>query len=180
VVKLEQSTIEKTLVLYLFDEITMSSVGKVIEGLLRAQVDSNIEHIHLYMFTGGGSVNAGFALYDQIKLSLKPVTVIVSGACMSMGVTILQAATVRLATEHCNIMIHPVTNMGGSQNMNIEQMLQDTELLKRRNQENTKAVTERVGISLKEYEKFMGQIRYLTPQDAMKIGRNGLIDGIVG
>lgn len=65
--------------------------------------------ITIYLTTEGGSGMAGFALYDYIRqLEAKghKVTIVAIGYCMSMGVTLLQAATDRVATPNTTLLVH--------------------------------------------------------------------------
>lgn len=64
--------------------------------------------ITILMDTYGGDITSGLAIYDLVKrIDHKvPIEIKATGACMSMGVIILQAARKRLATPHANFMMH--------------------------------------------------------------------------
>jgi ATP-dependent Clp protease protease subunit len=56
----------------------------------------------------GGSVDSGFAIWDQIKMLTSPVTTLVTGLAASMGsiLSLCAAPGKRLATKNARIMIH--------------------------------------------------------------------------
>lgn len=60
--------------------------------------------IHLHSF--GGSWPDGMAIYDAIRLSPSPITIIGYAQVASMASVILQAADLRLIMPNCPIMIH--------------------------------------------------------------------------
>lgn len=65
--------------------------------------------ITINLTSEGGSGMAGFALYDFIRgLSAQghKIIIIAMGYCMSMAVTLLQAADERVATKHTTLLVH--------------------------------------------------------------------------
>ena len=64
------------------------------------------ERINILIDTNGGSVQPALSMYDLITISSAPVTGIVIGDCQSMGVILLQACHVRMATPHSNFYLH--------------------------------------------------------------------------
>lgn len=88
--------------------------AKFICSELQIMSMENKEPITIDMFCHGGSVFAGFAVFDEIMATRKKgivVKIIVKGVAASMGVVILQAATERLAYEHSKIMVHEITQL---------------------------------------------------------------------
>jgi len=61
-----------------------------------------------YMNTPGGSITAGMAVYDTMKLVASPITVVVTGMAASMGSILLCAAAKgqRLIFPHGRVLIH--------------------------------------------------------------------------
>lgn len=93
--------------------------GEIYEASL-AHVDNALDYlisvdkrkpIEIFMNTPGGSVVNGFAIYDTImkKKKMTPINITVIGACMSMGVLVLQAATERRAMDHAAFLMHEVS-----------------------------------------------------------------------
>lgn len=84
--------------------------GKMVEavlGLFAEIKNDDIETpIAIQLFTYGGEVYAGQAIYDLLKLIENPVYITAHGSCMSAGIVILMAADKRAATEGCQFLIH--------------------------------------------------------------------------
>ena len=64
--------------------------------------------ITFYMNTPGGSITAGMAIYDTLKLISSPVTIVVTGMAASMGSILLCGAAKgrRLIYPHARVLIH--------------------------------------------------------------------------
>jgi len=62
--------------------------------------------ILLHFQTPGGDWICGMAIYDAIKLSESPVTILAYGEVASMGAIVLQAAKKRVMTPNCEVMVH--------------------------------------------------------------------------
>lgn len=62
--------------------------------------------IDIILFSYGGDVTAGMAIYDAIRICRSFVTVKVFGCANSMGSIILQAADNRLMSRNSEMMIH--------------------------------------------------------------------------
>ena len=68
--------------------------------------------ITVYLNTEGGDCYQGMAIYDSIKASKCHVSVIVRGACMSMGSVVLQAGHERILSPNSAIMFHSGQSYG--------------------------------------------------------------------
>lgn len=165
--------------IYFFEEVNRFSVLTVIRALMEAEADTDVTEIRLHMNSGGGTVRDGLALYDYIGLLSKPVIIIVSGSCMSMGVTILMAGTFRYATKNCLFMMHPVSTGGGSSSVTSEECTRDAQATEWMSHRNESLVSKRVGIAIGAYRKLITPIAYMDAAEAYGLGRNGLIDGII-
>jgi len=77
----------------------------VVKGLhILNSMDNN--EITVLMNNVGGDEYHGLAIYDAIKSSIAPVTIMVYGHVMSMGSVILQGASKRMMTPHSTMMVH--------------------------------------------------------------------------
>ncbi len=141
------------------------------------------EGINILIDTDGGSVQPALALYDLIKISSAPVTGIVVGDCKSMGVILLQACHIRMATPHSDFYIHnlawknPVLSVDDFFNKMFRK--KETELKKLK----TKIINilkRRSGLSTKKIKELMNDgENYGTHFFADEALRLGLIDKIV-
>lgn len=94
------------------------------------------EPIHLYINSGGGSVDAGLAIYDTIQLIKCPVITTCVGKCCSMASVLLAGGEKgkRRIMEHSRVMIHqPSCNFGyanaADQKIQLEELLKCKDVL---------------------------------------------------
>ena len=93
---------------FLWGAVTDETAKDVCEKLLYLEVDDAGKGITFYINTPGGSITAGMAIYDSIKLLTSPVTIVVTGLAASMGSVLLCAAPKghRLIFPHARVLIH--------------------------------------------------------------------------
>lgn len=145
--------------------VSDDSVGKAIREMFTIEQEKSADRIELWVSTHGGGIDAGFALIDVIRELSIPVDTITTGCAMSMGIPILQAGQRRYATQNSRLMIHPATSgFSGRINEGIE-TVKDSMKLERRMH---KYVADRVGMTLSDYMKFMGDAKYMSPKQALK------------
>ncbi len=125
----------------------------------------------------GGSVDAGFAIWDQIKLISSPVTTLVTGIAASMGSVLSLAAPKgkRLATERSRIMIHQPLLSGVMQGQATDLEIQAKEILKTKEQ-LIHIYMEATGKSYEAIEKIIDRDTWMSAKEAIQFG---LIDKIV-
>src|SRR5579863_606505 len=94
--------------IFLSDAVTNDSAKEIIRKLWYLEASDPGKPILLVINSPGGSVDSGFAIWDQIKMITSPVTTLVTGLAASMG-TILGLCAApgrRLATPYARFMIH--------------------------------------------------------------------------
>lgn len=154
-----------------------SDVSHVISVKLRYLAEQSRKPVTIYLNTPGGSVVDGLAIYDAIKSAVEggmKVSIIATGACMSMGSIILQAATKRLSTRHTSFLLHELSmvNIGA-----LGQLQDKHEEAKRLQNTLNSIITERSGLDKKKLKELVERRDlYLTAEEALKWK---LIDGIV-
>src|SRR6187402_840110 len=85
------------------------NIANIIQAqLLFLQSTDSKKDIHLYINSPGGSVYAGFGIYDTMHLITPDVGTICTGMALSMGAILLcgGAAGKRAALNHSRIMLH--------------------------------------------------------------------------
>lgn len=94
--------------IFLWGAVTDETAKDLTEKLLYLETVGPGKEITFYMNTPGGSITAGMAVYDTIKLITSPVTVVVTGMAASMGSILLSAAKKgrRLLYPHARVLIH--------------------------------------------------------------------------
>jgi ATP-dependent Clp protease, protease subunit len=94
--------------IFLWGAVTDESAKDLTEKLLYLEAVGPGQEIHFYMNTPGGSITAGMAVYDTIKLISSPVNIVVTGMAASMGSILLSAAAKgrRFLYPHARVLIH--------------------------------------------------------------------------
>jgi len=94
--------------IFLWGAVTDETAKDLTEKLLYLEATEPGKEIFFYMNTPGGSITAGMAVYDTIKMISSPVTVVVTGMAASMGSILLSAAPKgrRLLYPHSRVLIH--------------------------------------------------------------------------
>ena len=102
------SRILKDRVVLIFNDINDDLACTVIAQLLYLQALDPAKEITIYINSYGGSVSAGLAIYDTIKMLSCDVKTICVGMAASMGAVLLAAGTrgKRFALENSQVMIH--------------------------------------------------------------------------
>jgi len=94
--------------IFLWGAVTDATAKDITEKLLFLEATDPGKDITFYINTPGGSITAGMAVYDTIRLITSPVTVVVTGMAASMGSILLSAAPKgrRLLYPHSRVLIH--------------------------------------------------------------------------
>jgi ATP-dependent protease ClpP protease subunit len=92
--------------LYVFDEVVSASSVRRAITWMRSQREAGAQALVIKIDTAGGEVDAGFKLINAIESLGIATYCVVDDKAYSMGFAILQACTVRLATQHARLMIH--------------------------------------------------------------------------
>ena len=93
---------------FLWGEVNDETCSEATERLLYLESVNGGKEITFYLNTPGGSITAGMALYDTMKLISSPIKVVVTGMAASMGSILLCAAAKgkRLLYPHSRVLIH--------------------------------------------------------------------------
>lgn len=94
--------------IFLWGAVTDATAKQITESLLYLEAIGPGKEITFYLNSPGGSITAGMAIYDTLKLISSPVTVVVTGMAASMGSILLSAAPKgrRLLYPHSRVLIH--------------------------------------------------------------------------
>ncbi|MBO4269825.1 ClpP family protease [Microbispora triticiradicis] len=168
----------------LFQQRTLLLTGEVddemaervcAEMVLLASADPDRD-IVLYINSPGGSVLAGLAIYDTMKLVPNDVVTVALGMAASMGQVLLASGThgKRISLAHSRIMMHqPSAGIGGTA-IDIAIQSENLRYMKRQSEEILAAET---GRSVEEIAADSDRDRWFTPEQARDYG---MIDQIVG
>jgi len=94
--------------IFLWGPITDETAKDLSEKLLYLESTAPGKEITFYMNTPGGSITAGMAVFDAMKLISSPITIVVTGMAASMGSLLLCAAAKgrRFIFPHGRVLIH--------------------------------------------------------------------------
>ena len=133
-----EDEIERTLLqhrrIFFSDDVNHESATEAIRKLWFLELSAPGQPITLVINSPGGSVDAGFAVWDQITMITSPVTTLVTGLAASMGSILAQCAAPgrRFATENCRILIHQPAIHGAVRGQASDLEIQAKEILKTR------------------------------------------------
>ena len=93
------SRLLKERIIFLGEEVNDTSASIVVAQLLFLEAEDPSKDIHLYINSPGGSVTAGFAIYDTMNYIKCDVSTICIGMAASMGAFLLSGGARGQATE---------------------------------------------------------------------------------
>ncbi|MBO4335449.1 MAG: ATP-dependent Clp endopeptidase proteolytic subunit ClpP [Desulfovibrio sp.] len=133
------------------------------------------KEISLYINSPGGSVTAGFAIYDTMRYITAPVSTVCMGMAASMGAFLLCAGEkgMRYALPNSQIMIHQP--LGGFQGQATDIEIHAREIIRLKERLNS-IMAENCGKSFEEIASSTERDHFLTPEEAMDLG---LIDRVL-
>lgn len=172
-----ESTILEARRIFLSDAVDNESSAEIIRKLWYLELTDPGKPIYFIINSPGGSVDSGFAIWDQVKMISSPVITIVTGLAASMGsiLSLCAAPKKRFATPNSRIMIHQPMIGGVIQGQATDLEIQAREMLKTRNA-LVNIYVEATGKTAEVISKAIDRDTWLSAQEAMDFG---LLDGIV-
>ncbi|MGV3243448.1 ATP-dependent Clp endopeptidase proteolytic subunit ClpP [Staphylococcus sp. 11261D007BR] len=169
------SRLLKDRIIMLGSAIDDNVANSIVSQLLFLQAQDSEKDIYLYINSPGGSVTAGFAIYDTIQHIKPDVQTICIGMAASMGSFLLAAGTKgkRFALPNAEVMIHQP--LGGAQGQATEIEIAANHILRTRSKLN-KILSERTGQPIEKIEKDTDRDNFLTADEAKEYG---LIDEVM-
>ena len=165
-------------IVFLGEEISDVSASLIIAQMLFLESQDPGKDIQLYINSPGGSVSAGFAIYDTMQYVKCDVSTICIGLAASFGAFLLAGGTKgkRLALPNAEIMIHqPAIHGNGIQGQATDIKITSDHIQKSKKRLNT-ILSENTGKSIDEIAIATERDNYMTAIEAMDFG---LIDKIL-
>ena len=169
------SRLLKERIIFLGGEVNDVTADLMVAQLLFLEAEDPDKDIQLYINSPGGSVSAGFAIYDTMQYIKCDVSTICIGRAASMGAFLLAAGAKgkRFSLPNADIMIHqPLGGMQGQAEdirIHAEKIIQTRELI-------NKILSERTGQTLKKVSKDTDRDFFMTAAEAKKYG---IIDEVI-
>ena len=169
------SRLLKERIIFLGEEVNDTSASIIVAQLLFLEAEDPSKDIHLYINSPGGSVSAGFAIYDTMNYIKCDVSTICIGMAASMGAFLLSGGTKgkRFALPNSEIMIHQPS--GGARGQATEIQIVAENILKTKKKLN-EILAANTGRSYEEIARDTERDNYMTAQEAKEYG---LIDEIL-
>lgn len=163
--------------LFLSDAVDGDSANSIIKRLWYLELNNPGKPILFVINSPGGSVDAGFAIWDQVKMITSPVSTLVTGLAASMGsvLSLCAAPKRRFATKNARIMIHQPMIAGVIKGQATDLEIQAKEMLKTRNS-LVDLYVQATGKDAETIERAIDRDTWLTAEEALEFG---LLDKIV-
>lgn len=174
--KIELTLLEKRRI-FLSDQVDSDTAKDIIRKLWYLDYAAPGKPILFIINSPGGSVDSGFAIWDQIKMISSPVATMVTGLAASMGslLSLSAAKKKRFATPNSRIMIHQPLIGGVIRGQATDLDIQAKEMLKTRAM-IVQIYAEATGKDPAVIEKAINRDNWMTAQEALEFG---LLDHIV-
>ena len=162
-------------IIMLTDEVNDVTASLVVAQMLFLEAQDPDKDIYFYINSPGGSVSAGFAIYDTMNYIKCDVCTICMGMAASMGAFLLSGGTKgkRLALPNAEIMIHQP--LGGAQGQASDIKIHADHILRTRDKLN-KLLAAHTGKPLEQIERDTERDSFLTAEEACAYG---LIDKVI-
>ena len=165
-------------IIFLGEEVSDTSAGLIIAQMLFLEAQDPDKDIQLYINSPGGSVTAGFAIYDTMQFIKCDVSTICVGLAASFGAFLLAGGThgKRMALTNSEIMIHQPAIHGNGIQGRARDISIMSEHIQRSKQKLNRILAENTGRTLDEIERDTDRDHYMSASEALEYG---LIDSVI-
>ncbi|HET7577730.1 MAG TPA: ATP-dependent Clp endopeptidase proteolytic subunit ClpP [Bacillales bacterium] len=169
------SRLLKDRVVFLGSEVTDEIANSIVAQLLFLAAEDSEKDISLYINSPGGSITAGFAIYDTMQFIKPDVQTICTGLAASFGAMLLVAGAEgkRLALPNSEVLIHQP--LGGARGQATDIEISARRIIQMRKRIN-KIISEWTGQPLEKIEKDTDRDYFMSAEEALEYG---MIDKIV-
>ncbi len=171
------SRLLKDRIIVLSDMVNDATASLIVAQMLFLESVDPDKDIHFYINSPGGSITAGFSIYDTMQYIKPDVSTICMGVAASMGSFLLAAGAKgkRFALPNSEILIHQPIVTGGIQGQATDIKIHADWLVKIKNRIN-RIYSERTGQPLDTIEKDVERDFYMTAEEAKAYG---LVDEVM-
>ena len=165
-------------IIFLGEEVSDTSASLIVAQMLFLEAQDPGRDIQFYINSPGGSVTAGFAIYDTMKYIKCDVATICVGLAASFGAFLLAGGTQgkRMALPNAEIMIHqPAIHGNGIQGQASDIKIM-SDYMQKNKQRLNRILAENTGRSIEEIERDTDRDHFMSAEEALKYG---LIDSVI-
>lgn len=165
-------------IIFLGEDVNDTTASLITAQLLFLEGQDPDKDIHLYINSPGGSVTAGFAIFDTMNYVKCDVSTICIGLAASFGAFLLAAGTKgkRIALPNAEIMIHQPAISGGIKGPASDIKIM-SDYMQRNKQRLNLLLAKNTGRAIEEIERDTDRDHFMTAEEALEYG---LIDKVIG
>ncbi len=159
-------------IVFLGEEVSDTSASLIIAQMLFLEAQDPNKDIRLYINSPGGSVTAGFALYDTMQYIKCDVSTICVGLAASFGAFLLAGGAhgKRMALANSEIMIHqPAIHGNGIQGQASDIRIMSDHIQKNKQRLN-RILAENTGRTIDEIERDTDRDHFMSADEALEYG----------
>lgn len=164
-------------IIFLGEEVSDASAGIIVAQMLFLEAQDPEKDIQLYINSPGGSITAGFAIYDTMQYIKCDVSTMCMGLAASFGAFLLAGGKKgkRMALPNAEIMIHQPAVGGGIKGQATDIKIVSEHMQKSRQRLN-RILAENTGKSPEQIAADTERDNFMSAKEAMEYG---LIDRII-
>lgn len=157
--------------IFISDAVDSDTAEEIIRKLWYLEITDPGKQILFVINSPGGSVDSGFAIWDQINMISSPVTTLITGLAASMGsvLSLCAPAGRRYATPNSRIMIHQPLLSSVVKGQATDLDIQAREMLKTRDR-LINIYMDATGKDYATIERAIDRDTWMTPEEALKFG----------
>jgi len=165
-------------IIFLGEEVSDTSASLIIAQMLFLEAQDSDKDIQFYINSPGGSVTAGFAIYDTMQYIKCDVSTICIGMAASFGTFLLAGGThgKRMALPNAEIMIHQPGMYGNGLQGKASDIKIISDHMQYNKQRLNRILAENTGRSVEELERDTDRDNFMSAKEALEYG---LIDSII-
>ncbi len=165
-------------IIFLGEEVSDTSASLIIAQMLFLEAQDPDKDISFYINSPGGSVTAGFAIYDTMQFIKCDVSTICVGLAASFGAFLLAGGThgKRMALPNSEIMIHQPAIHGNGINGQASDIQIMSEQMQKSKRKLNRILAENTGRTLEEIERDTDRDHFMSAKEAFQYG---LIDSVI-
>lgn len=163
--------------IFFFEPVDNVTAYEAIRKLWYLELSNPGKPITFIINSPGGSIDSGFAVWDQVKMVSSPIITCVCGLAASMGSVLSLCASPgkRYATPHSRIMVHqpsisgPISGQATDLSIHAKEIIKTKDML-------VELYMEHTGRTKKEIEKALDRDTWMSAEEALNFG---LLDKVV-
>ena len=162
-------------IVILSEEVNDTTASLIVAQFLYLEAQDPDKDIQFYINSPGGSVTAGFAIYDTMQYLKADVSTICIGLAASMGAFLLSSGTKgkRIALPNAEIMIHQPS--GGYRGQATDIQINAENILRTKDKLN-RILSENTGKTFEEVREASERDNFMTAEEAKLFG---IIDSVI-